>query len=150
MGYHNPNNWYQNIESLDKECLIYKEMSNSNSTRSFGNEAFWERSPKVNPCGPASQVQSGQYRINQRIKSWTTWAHTIPTIGIRAVWRRSAKRPKYPSSRNRTHRVRIGRCVCGRDQVKRSWKSIVGQEMNVILSLRRRMWDNKLSPTLEN
>ena len=33
------------------------------------------------------------------------------TIGIRAVDEKSARRPKYPSSRNRTHRVRIGRCV---------------------------------------
>ena len=29
--------------------------------------------------------------------------------------------------------------VCGRDQVKRSWKLVVGHEMNVILSLRGRM-----------
>ena len=29
--------------------------------------------------------------------------------------------------------------VCGREQVKRSWKSAVGHEMNVILSLKGRM-----------
>ncbi|WZZ71456.1 hypothetical protein YC2023_082826 [Brassica napus] len=43
---------------------------------------------------------------------------TIPTIGIRAVDEKSARRPKYPSNRNRTHRVRIGRCVWQRSSQK--------------------------------
>ena len=46
------------IESLDKKCLIYKEVFNS-------------------------KVQNWQYCTNRIIYSWT-WAHTIPTIGIRA------------------------------------------------------------------
>ena len=40
--------------------------------------------------------------------------------------------------------------MCGRDQVIRSWKLVVGHEMNVVFSLKRRMWDIKQSCTLEN
>ena len=52
---------------------------------------------------------------------------------------KSARRPKY-SSRDECVPFELGmRGVCGRDQVKRSWKTVVGHEMSVFLSLRGRM-----------
>ena len=59
-------------------------------------------------------------------------------IGIRAVDKKSARRPKYPLVGTGYIELGLG-SVCGRYQVKRSWKSVVIHKMSVILSLRGRM-----------
>ncbi|KAF2546673.1 hypothetical protein F2Q70_00022649 [Brassica cretica] len=106
----------------EKSCFV----SDSTITSKFGDRPPSTYSMKIQNLSQLKTLfsETGGYKSRTFSSGKYNWRLVIypngneKDNGTRAVDEKSARRPKYPSNRNGTHQVRIGRCVWQRSSQK--------------------------------